>query len=389
LIEISASVAQASAGARDLTGLCLFDETTTQYVRPARGARHLIQLLNLLADAGTKAPSSGQAGLRPLVRLAYGLAEELYPGQLLPDINYSPWWLPWLWPQPAYSVRKPGGADRFDRGLFMVLLILWGTGLGFLLMAMRGAQWFVQLFSALLVTGVMAGGFFLTLSLLRAYILFHPARRRHFHWRKRLAALLSVRYGLAPGGLALLLEDDTAMIQYLQRFLAEHQVPYPLPMYNRRGRYLFAAPEKINVLAAALVRAVGKGHDNELFVLLVDLLELEDHMGPLVRAIKVARARHHRVMVVCPWPPGVPPPTRDDQEPSSRKRRQREREEEGSPRLKRILERTTTSRFHRAFHQLRRTLARLEVPVLCAQESEPARLILQRLDQLRLMKRTR
>src|SRR5262249_50825844 len=77
LIEISASVAQASAAARDLTGLCLFDETATQYVRPARGPRHLIHLLNLLAGAGTKAPSTGKAGLRPLLRLAYGLAQEV------------------------------------------------------------------------------------------------------------------------------------------------------------------------------------------------------------------------------------------------------------------------------------------------------------------------
>src|SRR5439155_16616854 len=117
-----------------------------------------------------------------------------------------------------------------------------------------------------------------------------------------------VRYGLAPGGLAMLMEDDGLMIRYAQRFLADHQVPYPLPMYDRNGRYLFAAPGKIQVLATALLRAVGKGHDNELFVLLVDLLELEDHLGPLLQAVRVARGRHHRVLVICPWPPGIRPP---------------------------------------------------------------------------------
>src|SRR5262249_5453955 len=94
-----------------------------------------------------------------------------------------------------------------------------------------------------------------------------PKKRRLARWRKRLAAILAERYGLSPGGLGILLEDDEQFSLYMQRFLAEHQVPYPLPLYDRRGRYLFACPGKIEVLAQALVRAVGKGHDNELFVL--------------------------------------------------------------------------------------------------------------------------
>jgi hypothetical protein len=243
---------------------------------------------------------------------------------------------------------------------------------------------FESIFGRLVLWGLSAGaawlGFLLTYSLARTYIVFMPARRRFFHRRKRLAALLSVRYGLAPGGLAALLEDDGLMIRYMQRFLADHQVPYPQPLYDRKGRYLFAAPGKIPVLAAALLRAVGKGHDNELFVLLVDLLELEDHLGPLLQAIKVARARHHRVMIVCPWPPGVRPP----RESSAGVR--------GAPlpsRLEDALHQTTTDRFHRAFYHLRRTFARLGVQVLCAQDRDPAALILQRLDQLRHLGRRR
>src|SRR5207253_11088723 len=108
----------------------------------------------------------------------------------------------------------------------------------------------------------------------------------------------------------LLLEDDERFVLALQRFLAEHHVPYPLPLYDQEGRYLFAAPDKIEVLSGALLRAVARGRDNELFVLLADLLELEDHLNPLLRAVKVALARHHQVMVVCPWPPGVPLPPR-------------------------------------------------------------------------------
>src|SRR5262249_26374502 len=101
---------------------------------------------------------------------------------------------------------------------------------------------------------------------------FFPVPRRLLPLRQKLAAPLSVHYGLAPGGLAMLLEDDERMGTYLQRFLAEHHVPYPFPLYDREGRYLFAAPHKATVLANALLRAVGKSHDNELYVLLADLL---------------------------------------------------------------------------------------------------------------------
>src|SRR5207244_8066975 len=74
LVEICAAVAQASAGVRDLTGICLFDdERVTVLKRPARGARHLIELLNLLADASSLAPATGAARLGVLVPLAHAL----------------------------------------------------------------------------------------------------------------------------------------------------------------------------------------------------------------------------------------------------------------------------------------------------------------------------
>ena len=109
--------------------------------------------------------------------------------------------------------------------------------------------------------------------------------------------------------LKLLLEDDDQMSLYLQRFLAEHQVPYALPLYDAMGRYQFASPEKIDVLASALLRTIGKGHDNELFVLLADLLELDDALDPLLKAVRVAVSRHHQVIVVVPWPSGMRPPS--------------------------------------------------------------------------------
>src|SRR4029077_19412667 len=48
-----------------------------------------------------------------------------------------------------------------------------------------------------------------------------------------------------------------------------------------------------------------------------------------------------------------------------------------------FLQKLTTDRFHRAFRRLQRTFARLGVPVICARDSEPARLIIEHMNRLR------
>jgi hypothetical protein len=206
---------------------------------------------------------------------------------------------------------------------------------------------------------------------------------RHANWRKRLAALLSVRYGLAPGGLSALLEDDDQFALLMQRFLAEHQVPYRLPLYDADGHYLFAAPGKVRVLATALLRAVGRGRDNELFVLLVDLLELDEHLEPSLRAIRVALGRHHQVIIVCPWPPRMRLPGTEGLEPVPATA------PTAASDFRVYLHRSQRQRFHEAYHRLRRTFTRLGVPIVCAASEESVPLILNRLDRLRSLRRIR
>src|SRR5262249_11330072 len=148
---------------------------------------------------------------------------------------------------------------------------------------------------------------------------------------------------------------------------------------DRDGRFLYASPDKVNVLAATLLRAVGKGHDNELFVLMADLVELEDRLEPLLRAVKVALARHHQVMVVCPWPldldaPGSAPPPEEDPlalaQAVIKGKKAGEKQQASAPltpgQLKEFLKQVMARRYQRAFHRLRKTFARLHVPVVCA-----------------------
>jgi uncharacterized protein (DUF58 family) len=400
LVEISATVAQANAGMRDLTGICLFDEDRVQISkRPARGARHLVEVLNLLADAASLAPATGAGRLETLLPLAHAFVREVYPELLAPDVNSVPSWLPWLWPLPAASGR-PRAALRWTVRTFLSLAAL--TPLAILavlfyvlLPALSAVLPLPPTMLMVVLVLFLAGGGVLYYALIRMLaravpLWFSQRRRQQVRWRKQLAAVVAQHFDLGPGGVGLLLEDDTAFTLYLQRFLSEHQIPYPLPLYNRRGHYLFASPGKIEVLGRALVQAVGKGRDNELFVLLVDLLELSDQLDSLLRAVKVALARHHRVLVVCPWPPGVPAPGHtvaagsglNKSEPATKPM------ENGAAQstdydVQALLEGATRDRLHRAHHDLRRLFGRLGVLVVSAAEGDPVQLILDRLDRLR------
>jgi uncharacterized protein (DUF58 family) len=376
LIELAAGLLQACSTARDPAGLCLFDEYGFETVRPDRTGTHLMQMLHLLAGAAALAPSAERVHPDHLLSLAYSFTQEVYPDLLRPAVNAVPWWLTSFVAFPGYSRRVPPLVEA----LFRHKRLLWLVGSPLLT---------VLLFLLFRLLPPRTAGLLLLLIVLPAalptlgyvfILMLNRRRQRLMIWRKRLAALLSVHYGLAPGGLEALLEDDDAFSLLVQRFLADHRVPYSLPLYDGRGRYSFAAPQKVEVLARALLRAVGKGHDNELFVLVADLVELDDHWPPLLAAVRVARARHHQVVVVCPWPVGLPLPAADEVVGPPDLRRARDRELWGH---------ATTARFHAAYARLRRTFARMGVPVVCAEGEEPAALVLDRLERLRMLGRRR
>jgi uncharacterized protein (DUF58 family) len=387
LVNIAAAIAQANTSNRDLTGLCTVSETETTWTRPARTQRHLAELTRQLTDVAGLAPSAGQARVENLLPIAYSFAQEVYPYLLAPDLNHVPAWLPWLSPVPAFADSAPTFADKAGRWLFFGMAFVPFLVFAYLLF------FFLPIVLYVIATAVL-GSFYYSLVdyAFRALPgIISSRRRRRARWRKQMAALLSSRYGLGAGGLAALMEDDAACARYLQEFLSEHQVPYALPLYDDRGAYQFASPEKVQVLTKALLRAVGKGHDNELFVLLVDLLELTEHLDPLLSAVRVALGRHHKIVVVCPWPPGLPTPE-GQRATGAVRRRDQAMHSPFAPRqspLAPILWEATQARFQRAFQHIRRTFARLGVPVLCAESREPVGLILERLDRLRSLRTRR
>lgn len=319
IIEIAATATQAALSNRDQVGLALFDEEEISYLAPKRGQRHLVDVLRRLASIAKLPPAAPHGDLDVLLEIAHALVREVYPDLLQKDINDFRWWIPLLFPRPEW-LRKLTLGDA---------VLPWLRRLSF-------AEW------------------------------------RAMDLRKRVAAVLSVQQGCDPGGMSMLLEDDALFVAALQRFLAEHRIPYPVPLYDWRGTYQFASEAKIELLSQALVRSVRRGRDNELYVLLADLFECGEQLEPLRAAVKVALGRHHRVLLVAPWHPEFPLP--DDRLPQPRN--------DGD--LIGLLRRATVERYHRAFEFVRREFGRLGVQVVCAQLGEPTQLILERMEQLRL-----
>ncbi len=200
---------------------------------------------------------------------------------------------------------------------------------------------------------------------------------RQFHQRKQLSAFLSARQALGPGGLARLMEDDDAFGEALSRFLAEHQVATPLPLYDEAGRYLFVAPHKFSCLATALLNSVRRARDNEVFVLMVDGLDAGDALQSLERAVGVARGKHHQVVIVQPWPADVPAP--------SKKAPAKESAETAWENLsvEDFLLRATQERMLQAFESLQARLVRTGAIVLCAKASDVPDTILRQMQKLR------
>src|SRR5579884_344851 len=419
LIDIAAGVLQANASIRDLTGLCLFDEHGSEHVAPDRGSVHRTECLRRLAAAAARLSDQQTVSPDPLLPLAYSFAAEVYPELLRSVVNSVPWTMRWMEGFSSYSQRlRLGWFELLHRRKGALRSLCWWTSFWSLILPVS-----LLLARMLFKTQVLDNLLLIVLFLapLAAFVAWGGAmflfgvdavtgcnKRRRDRWRKQLAAIVSARYGLAPGGLAALLEDDDAFSLYVQRFLNEHQVPFTLPLYSPEGRYLFAAPDKVRMLADALVRAVGRGRDNELFVLLADLLELDDALDPLLRAVRVALGRHHQVILICPWPPGLELPSslpRSAWERTTGRRASRpvqqqaatqsvahlrshaERGNENRTANRLLWDHVTKQRFHLAYHRLRRTFTRMGVAVLCAAEDEPIPLILSRLERLRSLGR--
>lgn len=319
MVEIASAVTQAALARRDLVGLLAFDESDWSYIPPARSRRQLLDILRRLGELAARPPRSTRPQLNVVRPLAEALIQELFPDLLQREVN-SFSFLSAVWsPRPEY-LRRLNLADA---------IFPWRHRLS-------------------------------------------PTAWREEAQRKRLAAVLTHALELPAGSEALIAEDDDYLGESMQELLARHEIPYTLPLWDSEDRSVFFAPEKIEIAAAALLRAVRRGRDNELFVMLADLWGMRDHLEPLRRSIRVAVGRHHRIVVITPWPWEI---SSTDHLPSS---------DRSAQRVAGSIQQEIAAWYQREFAELRRDLGRLGVPVLSNQQQEAVPLILERMEQLRV-----
>lgn len=127
-----------------------------------------------------------------------------------------------------------------------------------------------------------------------------PWNRRDRYQRTLLANLLAEMYDLPPDDLIALVHDDSRMASAAQRFLAEGGVSWMDPLVQTRGRGFHNGMATMELFSKAISEAVSAAKDNEVYVVMANLIECATNISYVLPAVKMALARHHRVIFVCP-----------------------------------------------------------------------------------------
>ncbi len=377
LAGIGAGVLQAAAGNRDLIGLTVFDEREAKVQKPARTRLHTMQLLRTFAETAGRQAEGTETDPGTLQRHSYSLAQDLYPDLLEKRLNSRPFglfWIPlldsrlkWLLLFPLAWQIFTWKAEGFNAIVGITRDIIKPKGL----MDLPG---FLGVFAFLMFAPTILALIYWFFFGIRGFL---PPRSRELSKRKQLGALFAARDGDTPASIERCIHDDEFFAAKASRFLVEHHHQPPPKLFEKDGRYRFRCPEKVPVLAAALVRSVGMARDNELYVVLADLVELTDDLEPLLKAIRAACGRHHQVLVLLPWPDDVPPPV-DARDPSVPPARRKKRISLGS-----VIQTSLVEGYHRKYDELRLRLVRSGASVVRVNATDPVRLILARLDRIR------
>lgn len=191
--------------------------------------------------------------------------------------------------------------------------------------------------------------------------------------RETLATLIVAYYGLDEWAVGELAMDNRQLSYWLQRFLADHRVPYAGRRFDDHGHYLFDDAAKIPQLARLISHASARSRDSELFLVFAELCDVAYDLGPLLHATKLAIARQHRVAFLCAWPTTMPA---DGEAPSLDTFLSVEATADWAKQLER------RQRLH-AYQRLRSEMARLRVPVALASEEQAVPLVVAQLNLVR------
>lgn len=129
-----------------------------------------------------------------------------------------------------------------------------------------------------------------------------PWSARRHRDRCLLAGVLAELYEMSPLKNVQLMHDDALMAAITQHFLSQTGLSWITPVVAVRNRGFHDGLARLDLLGQAISSAVLHARDNEVFVIHADLLESTTGIAHLIPAVRMARARHHRVAFVCPTP---------------------------------------------------------------------------------------
>lgn len=372
-VGIASVLARELLSSGDPVGLCLvapglsatsvIDSRREEWIKPAPGRRQLLRLATRLARTAAEPPDASFEPLENLIDHAWPLAQRVYPDLLRPRGNDN---------GPLY--RRLPAALRI-RGIQWSFLL---GALGAYAAFFQQDRWYAI---PLAIACVVILTFLLIRGRLREK---EPAmdqgdRRTR---RRQLAGLIALLRRFPAGMDGILAEDRPRLAAHLAELLREHQIwvepsgrptPTRSDLSTTRKEEIASTPlHKIDVAARALSRALTHGRDNELFVLMIDLLECASRLGPLRRAVRAALSRHHHVLIICPWPAGLAAPDELNgaADPPSLS---------SDP-----LEEHDRRRFRNAYARLRDDLASAGAKIVIARVDAAVPVVLREIDRLRV-----
>lgn len=145
------------------------------------------------------------------------------------------------------------------------------------------------------------------------WFLYGPKRRYRFSVRAQSAAALNwLMGGSIADGFAMAYDDERYREQSNRFFAAYPAVVNEAPLVADFGAGQAEKELAVHSICRALIECVARAQDNELYVLVGDFNVRHDRFHELVNAVRVARARYHRVMMINVPPTRVADQIRDD-----------------------------------------------------------------------------
>jgi uncharacterized protein (DUF58 family) len=127
--------------------------------------------------------------------------------------------------------------------------------------------------------------------------------------RYRMAGVIAEVFELSPKERVECLHDNSKLAYFLHLFLYHAGMPWMAPMIVAPPDPAAGGQQRMHILGNAMAKAIAHARDNEVFVVLADLVSCAPNLSQLLRVVKLALAKHHRVAFVCPTSTFIRPGT--------------------------------------------------------------------------------